>query len=344
MIMVRQNELACRDEWSRSLWAPGEGAGEAEKSFQRPPLLGPAPPANVEHVRKMLVDNAMDALPSTQGEDVLLSEARIVSEVLESPALKERPVHSGGFDPRTAVFRAREAYRERARARESAARHSAGLEAIGARQELEETVDTSDSGEPYVTVTVTEAEEAVAEAVFQTAERPPTELTHHEQRQRFYEPVSRAEANGVARGQDLPKATPADAAIVTGDEEDRWRTIETPIASEREPVLALTRLSELDETNLPEWFRTDLPRTCRTCRDFRPSADGGRGWCANAWAFTHRRLVQEDDVAPCDSSIGDWWAAVDDVWLVAADVSSHGLATPLLDRLHAPQTERRRRS
>jgi hypothetical protein len=331
MIMVRQNELACRDEWSRSLWAPGEGAGEAEKSFQRPPLLGPAPPANVDHVRKMLVDNAMDALPSTQGEDVLLSEARIVSEVLESPALKERPVHSSGFDPRTAVFRAREAYRERARARESAARHLAGVEAIGARQDFEETVDTSGRGDPHVTVT--EEGGAVAETVFQTAERPTSELTHHEQRQSFYEPLSRAEANGVARDQDLTKATPSDAAIITGDEEDRWRAIEASIPSEREPALALTRLSELDETNLPEWFRTDLPRTCRTCRDFRPSADGGRGWCANAWAFTHRRLVQEDDIAPCDSSIGDWWAAVDDVWLVAADVSSHG-----------PQTERRRRS
>jgi hypothetical protein len=54
--------------------------------------------------------------------------------------------------------------------------------------------------------------------------------------------------------------------------------------------------------------------------------------------------VQEDDVAPCHSSIGDWWVPVDDVWLVAADVSAHGRATPLLDRMIAEESSQRRRS
>jgi hypothetical protein len=94
----------------------------------------------------------------------------------------------------------------------------------------------------------------------------------------------------------------------------------------------------------PDWYRADLPRICRTCRDYRPSADGQRGWCANTWAFTHRRLVHEDDPAPCQSAIGDWWLPVDDVWLVAADVSSHGRATPLLDRQTAKVEQQRRRS
>jgi hypothetical protein len=339
MIMVRQNELACRDEWSRSLWAPGEGAGEAEKSFQRPSLLGPAPPANVEHVRKMLVDNSLDASSPTQGEDVLLSEARIVSEVLESPALKERPVHSGGFDPRTAVFRAREAYRERARARESAARLSAGVEAVGTRQEPEETDPTSGRAESWVMI---EVEGAPADDAIPASKLPAPAPPHSDLPQEFQEPRSRRQANGIARY--AGETVLPDAAVVAGEGQDRWRAIEAPTTSEREPVLSLTRLDELDEANLPEWFRTDLPRMCRTCRDFRPSTEGGRGSCANAWAFSHRRLVQEDDIAPCDSSIGDWWAPVDDVWLVAADVSSHGRATPLLDRLLAPQTERRRRS
>jgi hypothetical protein len=112
-----------------------------------------------------------------------------------------------------------------------------------------------------------------------------------------------------------------------------------------EEVDFANRLAGLEEREaLPEWYRADLPRICRTCRDYRPSTEGQRGWCANAWAFTHRRLVLEDDPAPCQSAIGDWWLPVDDVWLVAADVSSHGRATPLLDRLTAKAEQQRRRS
>ena len=75
----------------------------------------------------------------------------------------------------------------------------------------------------------------------------------------------------------------------------------------------------------------DLPRICRTCRDFRPAEQGGRGWCANPWAFTHRRVVDGDDAAPCESSFGSWWLPVDDAWMEVGDVSEHGRPTPLLD-------------
>ena len=64
----------------------------------------------------------------------------------------------------------------------------------------------------------------------------------------------------------------------------------------------------------------------------------------NAWAFTQQTLVHEDQQAPCESAIGNWWAPVDDVWFVAADVSSHGRATPLLDRLIAQERADKRRS
>ena len=127
----------------------------------------------------------------------------------------------------------------------------------------------------------------------------------------------------------------------------RSEKIGGPAAGSRaiEEADSAMRLVDSDEGEiLPDWYRTELPRICRTCRDYRPSADGQRGWCANTWAFTHRRLVLEDDPAPCQSAIGDWWLAVDDVWLVAADVSSHGRATPLLDRLAAKAEQQRRRS
>jgi hypothetical protein len=75
----------------------------------------------------------------------------------------------------------------------------------------------------------------------------------------------------------------------------------------------------------------NIPRMCRTCRDFRPADSGERGWCTNRWAFTHRRMVDDDEL-PCETSLGCWWLPHDETWLAAADISSHGQATPLVDR------------
>ena len=69
------------------------------------------------------------SLHPPKGEDVLLSEARIVSEGAGTLGAAARPFPTGNFDPRTAIFRAREAYRERARAKAAAERQSAGVEA-----------------------------------------------------------------------------------------------------------------------------------------------------------------------------------------------------------------------
>jgi hypothetical protein len=74
----------------------------------------------------------------------------------------------------------------------------------------------------------------------------------------------------------------------------------------------------------------DVPRMCRTCRDFRPADSGERGWCTNRWAFSHRRMVDADEL-PCETSIGCWWLPHDDVWMVTADVSAHSQPTPLVD-------------
>jgi len=74
----------------------------------------------------------------------------------------------------------------------------------------------------------------------------------------------------------------------------------------------------------------DVPRMCRTCREFRPAESGDRGWCTNKWAFNHRRMVDADE-RPCDSSVGCWWLPNDDIWLALSDISAHGQPTPLLD-------------
>ncbi|HET8523407.1 MAG TPA: hypothetical protein VFL82_09245 [Thermomicrobiales bacterium] len=83
----------------------------------------------------------------------------------------------------------------------------------------------------------------------------------------------------------------------------------------------------------------DVPRMCRTCRDFRPADNGERGWCNNNWAFTHRRMVDADEL-PCESSLGCWWLPHDDIWLANADVARHSQATPLVDLWLARSDER----
>jgi hypothetical protein len=356
LIMVRRNELACRDEWSRSLWQPREAMqSNGDLPFQRP-TSGPLPPALAENLRSVLNhDTALAA--SAQGEDVLLSEARIVSEAHEAWQPEPRPFPVGNFDPRTAIFRAREAYRERARAKASADRQSAGAEAVAGAATVEEFAIASVEDPVAEPQEFLQRDAGGADTYGEI--QVPSPKTRSLSNESTLAETAEAKSQLPAVGELTPGQEQAGlplAAFEPNFEEalSEWRPPPSP--DERTEMLAPGRQAS-DETDssllhdevvgreaLPDWYRSDLPRICRTCRDFRPSADGQRGWCANSWAFTHRRLVVEDDPAPCRSAIGDWWLAVDDVWLVAADVSSHGRATPLLDRLTAKAARERRRS
>jgi len=353
---VRRNELACRDEWSRSLWQPRDVAqSNGDLPFERPPT-GPLPPALAESLRSVLNhDTALAA--SAQGEDVLLSEARIVSEAHESWEPQPRPFPVGNFDPRTAIFRAREAYRERARAKASADRQFAGAEAtaVSARAEDLTAAAPEDAAAEPSDVLARNVDIPSTDAEF-PAHSP--NLGSRSENSIEAEPTEENEALPTAAelsGGQIPEGSPLNAAnLDVAANLPEWRS--PPRRSDRPEIeTSQTQATEygsfgpyrveVDETeSFPDWYRSDLPRICRTCRDYRPSADGQRGWCANSWAFTHRRLVLEVDLAPCQSAIGDWWLPVDDVWLVAADVSSHGRATPLLDRLTAKAEQQRRRS
>ena len=354
--MVRRNELACRDEWSRSLWQPRDVAqANGDLPFERP-ATGPLPPALAENLRSVLNhDRALAA--SAEGEDVLLSEGRIISEAHAPWEPQPRPFPVGNFDPRTAIFRAREAYRERARAKATADRQSAGAEAtmVSARaDDVTSAAAEEIAAEPSAMLprdTYTASPDADAQALLPNAASwsgasiAPEPMGAN---------AALSTAGEASEGQD-PEGS-ALAAVGSNVEEAllEWRP--PPVGDHRiemkehktrapEDVATGPSRAEVDETeSFPDWYRSDLPRICRTCRDYRPAADGQRGWCANSWAFTHRRLVHEDDPAPCQSAIGDWWLPVDDVWLVAADVSSHGRATPLLDRLTAKAEHQRRGS
>ncbi len=75
---------------------------------------------------------------------------------------------------------------------------------------------------------------------------------------------------------------------------------------------------------------SQITKSCRTCQSFRAGDNGERGWCTNAYAKTHRQMVNIDDLA-CRSSIGDWWIAADAAWIPPASMIHP--ETPRTDRL-----------
>ncbi len=362
MIMVRRNELACRDEWSRSLWTAREtGEGDAGELFQRPPNLGPVSPLGARNVQSLLGAQEHSSTSPIDGEDVLLSEARIVSDSRQVQPPANHAYPTGYFDPRTAVFRAREAYRDRNRAKESVARQSAGAEPIspagaepispaGAEQgERSEATDGRRIDDPFA---------------------PGPRRDQPEDQQTEFGPANSGEDEDAPADEEASRVwpvlipgtrdqTPFDRSpmdlATTGPPAEAW-TLERFLSEPELPAdaggtiepdypgLSFDRIYEFADQKLPDWFTTDLPHSCRTCRDYRPVGNGQRGWCMNAWAFSQQTIVHEDQIAPCQSSIGSWWAPVDNVWMVAADVSSHGRATPLLDRFVAQDVAEKRRS
>ena len=138
-----------------------------------------------------------------------------------------------------------------------------------------------------------------------------------------------------------------DASLVT-DEPQAPAQLQppTPLRPAREDFGVYS--SWLDLQSVEPRLSPHLQRACETCRDFRPSENPERGWCANRDSFTLRTVVNAGDL-PCISSFGCWWVPYDDVWLSEAAVRDHRNPTPLLDQLFSAEEQgvgarRRRRS
>ena len=114
------------------------------------------------------------------------------------------------------------------------------------------------------------------------------------------------------RGDRTPEVQISPAREVRNEETG---TVTYPLG-ERESAFDLRDVLDHqgDMLDMTPSLAPELPRSCRTCRDFRPAESGDRGWCNNAWAFTHSQMVDADDLA-CQSTIGCWWTPYDEVWL-----------------------------
>lgn len=357
LVMVRRNELACRDGWDQNLWEAAGPEDSAPHGELAPAAERTLPVESHGHAR------SREQRPRLAGEDVLLSEARILSEGPSSWEQTPKPFPMAGFDPRTAIFRAREAYRERSRAKAAAVRKESAAEALS---DADVFVGGPTGEQDRPTMSLDRHMPGGSSIPGARGSRDPSER----------KPVGSIAVSAVESVDNVPFSVRPEEAGLSHGETPRELGISppsTPVESPMQhvyqaltmerPAMAPTPRDsgrrfetfadeEVEDpptkrekpAALPIWFRTDLPRVCRSCRDYRPAADGQRGWCGNTWAFTHSRLVGADDGVPCQSAIGDWWVPADDVWLVAADVSAHGRATPLLDRQIGVDIAKRRRS
>ncbi len=139
----------------------------------------------------------------------------------------------------------------------------------------------------------------------------------------------RREAQPVKPADEIVERPAAQRVRLAEPPQDEW------YAPEELPQFDMQDLMEADD----EWLDMKIEiapkvtKACMTCRNYRPSEQPGRGWCTNNWAFTHRQMVNEGDIA-CKSTIGCWWLPADEeVWLDDFDVAED--ATPRIDRLLA---------
>lgn len=149
--------------------------------------------------------------------------------------------------------------------------------------------------------------------------------------ERHHEPEHRTLPRVTASPRPAPQEMAYEPDVLVRARRDVWRDPEPeplPQFDVRDLIRDDTGLLDMTIEIAPE-----VPRACVTCRNYRPSEQPGRGWCTNTWAFTHRQMVNEDDIA-CDSTIGCWWLPADEeVWLDEFEVAAD--ATPRVDRLLA---------
>lgn len=367
MVLVRKNELACRNGWDEDLWESREPEPSAHLSAAHNGLPTTSAdstdderPEPIDRVASITIlpSRPSQQSPSTASTSAAEQPTRGSEDQSEGPILEQRSAIQ------VAKRRRQEALaRERAQAhavapllsdeelreRPVSSRSTAG-HGVPSKQLAPE--PTSGNGKAALRpVAVVPLDEYTQPARRQTA-LVPTSQVGHTPDDRPAHPIIRfqPEAEEAAPGQSPRTGNGSWAPARNGQ---HWADPSTepggshPIPRRSpSPEPETPRQPEIQEPEPPsgeqpaiDAISPDRPlpeqlsclvQKCGTCRDFRPADGGERGWCNNHFAFDHRRMVQPDELA-CASTIGVWWVANDDWWLQRADITHHGCPTPTVD-------------
>lgn len=357
LVLVRREELACRNSWDQDLWQPraetpvGATRNQPQPAAARVP--DPAPHASqsvvpenptdrvtsitisqIRRAREQFVPPAVtggqpsDAV-SVQPEPVAAPESFAEAPSTGVSALEpsfKRALRSGGgrATPRTSGISqvnhrvTGDTSRNSPPAREPIAERSFDVPVRPTLSRPELASDTSPLPVDEVNRLFTASREAAPPAsVRPVTDGPPARTPALDQSMRGYQP-----APGLERAEDTARIH-VDVVGIPGV--DGPETFSEP-AIEAKPLGPWP----IDEKS---WAR-GIPRCCDTCREFQRNPDGRTGVCGSKYAFTRHAVVECDQLA-CRSSIGVWWLPSDDFWLDRAEIAHHTRPTPYLDAILA---------
>ncbi len=366
MVLVRKNELACRNGWDEDLWE----SKEAEPSPQ-PPTAQTNSPSKLTGTEDGEPSEPIDRVAS-----ITILPSRIAQQRSDTASANtgDQPRHGPGEPSEDPVLEQRSAIQVAKRRRQEAlARERAQIQTVAPLLDEESrekpvaprsnTAQDALAKQPHPevasgngkaalrSVTMVPLDEYTQPARRQTAVLSPNQ-TGNAPDNRPAQPIIRLQPE-AEEATPSPPRRPGTGPWTPAGNGQQWADPSTepggshtiprrspspephipPRPKIQEPEPAVSEHPAIDvrppDRPLPEQL-CRLVQRCGTCRDFRPADGGERGWCNNHFAFDHRRMVQPDELA-CASTIGDWWVANDDWWLQRADISHHGCPTPAVD-------------
>jgi hypothetical protein len=338
MVLVRKTELACRKDWDNDLWeATGEAVPSADQDVELVNAARSTPPASksvgspgldAAHPPRQGTSRVMGRLFDDESDDFVIPRQPASRESAGTPARSEQP--GGPAFQRSGDAGARRGSGDSRSpgGRDLSNAWGSGLNALGRPRE-ESPVPDGPKAEP--------ARGSVERGADPEKREPPTPRPAPPTA-----PMSPPGAAGRfgAMAAEFVTESPRGPVPQSG----RTEPIELPVDElEDDDALDVEEYEpEVSESDSRAGGEAEakgehpsielLERCCRSCRDFLPTENGGRGMCNNAYALTKGQLVDPDDLA-CQGTFGNWWAPSDDWWRARADISHHYAPTPLVDEL-----------
>ncbi len=333
LVLVRSEELACRNSWDNDLWE------QARQAPAKSPIASQSPPGPA---RPQVPDNPTDRVTS-------IDIARPAGASDPSERRSPHPAVAGGQEsrPRAQIeVSNREARASAARPpgsgvsslEPSFSRALPGPRSTG-RPAAEVAVNTTESPvivradrrdpQPPAPAIVADRGPGATLAPEDTSPLPVEEVNRVLERVAKQRPAQRQRTLPDVQAPAIEHLPGSPFVHIDGLDREASATRDAFAAPATAPGPASpSGISPLDES---AWV-AGIPRCCDTCREFRRDPSGKQGYCGSPYAFASRTMVKSDQLA-CRSSFAVWWLPNDDIWLEKADISHHTRPTPYLDAI-----------